>query len=122
MDVLRRLGLIDVRVVTRKRPAENYGVWSFDVEPFLTQKGAELASGGREDQDAPSLRLADKVLVEVTGITKAGSQAAQAEYTWKESPTAAGRASSPAALSMRACQPHCGRRSLSATRPKTSTR
>jgi hypothetical protein len=95
MDALRRLGLMDVRVTTRKGPSENYGVWSFDVEPFLTQKGEGLAAGGREDQGAPSVRLADKELVEVTGITKAGDQAAQAEYTWKESPTAAGRAFAP---------------------------
>lgn len=95
MDVLRKLGLMDVRVTTRERPAENYGVWSFDVEPFLTRKGEELASGGREDQGAPSVRLADRELVEVTGITKAGNQTAQAEYTWKEAPTAAGRAFHP---------------------------
>ena len=86
---------MDVRVTTRGRPAENYGVWSFDVEPFLTQKGEELASDRREDRDGPSVRLADRELVEVTGITKAGNQTAQAEYTWKESPTAAGRAFAP---------------------------
>jgi hypothetical protein len=95
MDVLRRLGLMDVRVTINKSPAENYGVWSFDVEPFLTQKGAELASGGREDQGAPSVCLAGRELVEVTGIAKTGNQTAQAEYTWKESPTAAGRAFVP---------------------------
>jgi hypothetical protein len=95
MDVLRRLGLMDVRVVTRKSPGENYGVWSFDVEPFLTRKGSELASGGREAQGAPSVRLAGRELVEVTGITKTGNQTAQAEYTGKEVPTAAGRAFVP---------------------------
>jgi hypothetical protein len=98
MDVLRRLGLMDVRLVTRKGPGENYGVWSFDVEPFLTQKGEGLASSGREDQGTPSVRLADRELVEVTGITKAGDQTAQAEYTWKEAPTAAGRAFVPGSL------------------------
>jgi hypothetical protein len=79
----------------RERPGENYGVWSFDVEPLLTEKGIELASGGREDQSVPSVRLAQRELVEVTGITKAGDQTAQAEYTWKEEPTAAGLAFSP---------------------------
>lgn len=92
MDALRRLGLMDVRVTIRERPAENYGVWSFDVEPVLTQKGEELAF---DDQGAPSVRLANRELVEVTGITKTGGQTAQAEYTWKEAPTAAGRAFVP---------------------------
>jgi hypothetical protein len=95
MDVLRRLGLMDVRITTRGRPAESYGVWSFDIAPSQTQKGEGLVSGGREDQGAPSVRLADRELVEVIGITKTGNQTAQAEYTWKEAPTTAGRAFAP---------------------------
>lgn len=92
MDALRCLGLMDVRATVREGPGENYGVWSFDVAPFLTEKGKELASGGREDQGAPSARLARRELVQVTGITKAGDRTAQAEYTWRETPTAAGHA------------------------------
>lgn len=95
MDVLRRLGLMGVRLTVREWPGENYGVWSFDVEPFLTEKGKELSSDGREDRGAPSVRLAQRELVEVTGITKAGDKTAQAEYTWKEAPTAVGRAFAP---------------------------
>jgi hypothetical protein len=94
MDVLRRLGLMYVRATVRERPGVNYGVWAFDVEPFLTEKGKELATDGREDQGPPSVILARRELVEVTGITKTG-QTSQAEYTWKEVPTAAGRAFSP---------------------------
>ena len=45
MDVLRQSGIIEVRAVVRKRPDENYGVWSFDVEPILTEKGKKFASG-----------------------------------------------------------------------------
>jgi hypothetical protein len=95
MDVFRRLGLIDVRSTTREKPGENYGVWSFNVEPFLTHKGMELAFDGRGDQVALSVRLAQRELVEVTGISKVGDRTAQAEYTWKEVPTAAGRAFTP---------------------------
>jgi hypothetical protein len=69
-------------------------VWAFDVEPFLTERGKDLGSDGREDHSAPSVILARRELVEVMGITKAG-QTAQAEYTWKEVPTAAGRAFNP---------------------------
>lgn len=94
MDALRRLGLMDVRATVRERPGENHGVWAFDVEPFLTEQGKELASGGREDQNAPSVILARRELIEVTGITRDG-QTSQAEYTWKEVPTAAGRAFVP---------------------------
>jgi len=94
MDVLRRLGLMDVRATTRERPGENYGVWAFDVEPFLTEKGKEVTSGGREDQSAPSVILARRELIEITGITRDG-QTSQAQYTWKEAPTAAGRALVP---------------------------
>lgn len=95
MDALRRLGLMDVRVTVRERPGENHGVWAFDVEPFLTEKGKDLASGAQEEQSVPSIRLARRELVEVTGITTAGDRTAQAEYTWKEMPTAAGRAFVP---------------------------
>jgi hypothetical protein len=95
MDALRRLGLMDVRATTREKPGENHGVWAFDVEPLLTEKGKDLASGDREDQGVPSVILARRELVEVTGIIKAGDQTAQTEYTWKEAPTAAGCALSP---------------------------
>lgn len=95
MDALRRLGLMDVRATVRERLGENYGVWSFNVEPFLMEKGKELVAGGREDHGTVSVLLARRELVEVTGITKAGDRTAQAEYTWKEVPTAAGRAFSP---------------------------
>jgi len=92
MDALRRLGLMSVRATARERPGENYGVWSFDVEPFLTEKGKELAAGGLGDQGTQSVFLARRELVEVMGITKASDRRAQAEYTWNEVPTAAGRA------------------------------
>lgn len=95
MDVLRRVGVMDVRTMIRGRPGENYGVWVFDVEPFLTEKGKELAAAGREGQGTASVLLARRELVEVTGITHASGGTAQAEYTWKELPTAAGRAFSP---------------------------
>jgi hypothetical protein len=94
MYALRRLGLMDVRATVRESPGENHGVWAFDVEPFLTEKGKELMADGREDQGPPSVILARRELAEVTGITRAG-QTSQADYTWKEVPTAAGRAFVP---------------------------
>lgn len=92
MDALRRLGLMDVRATVRERPDENHGVWAFDVKPFLTESGKGMASDERENQGTPSVIIARRELIEVTGITKAGDRTAQAEYTWKEAPTAAGRA------------------------------
>jgi hypothetical protein len=95
MDALRRLGLMDVRSTVRERPSENYDVWAFDVEPFLTEKCKELALGGQEAQGVPAVILARRELIEVIGITKAGYRTVQAEYTWKESLTATGRAFAP---------------------------
>lgn len=95
MDALRQLGLIDVRATVRKRPQENHGVWSFTVEPVLTEKGERLTFSGQADRDTSAVPLARKELVEVTGIIKTGDAIAQAQFTWKEVSTEAGRAFVP---------------------------
>jgi hypothetical protein len=97
MDVLRQIGLMDVRAALRKRPAENHGVWSFDVEPFFTERG-EKAAAGQAGQAGQSVALARREIVEVIGITKSGDAIAQAQYTWREVPTEAGRAFVPGTL------------------------
>lgn len=93
MGALRQLGLMNVRATVRERPGENYGVWAFDVELFL--KVEAQASGGRDDQGVLYVHHEQRELVEVTGITKASDQTAQAEYTWKETPALAGHAFVP---------------------------
>jgi hypothetical protein len=95
MDVLRQIGLVDVRAPLRKTPGENHGVWSFDVEPFLTERGEKTAAAGQVEQARQSLALARREIVEVTGITKSGDAIAQAQYTWREVPTEAGQAFVP---------------------------
>lgn len=95
MAVLKQLGLIDLRVTLRKRPDENYRSWSFDVEPFLTGKGEGLTSAGQENEGKPAVPLARKELIDVTGIAKTRDVLAQAEYTFREVPTEAGRAFVP---------------------------
>lgn len=95
MDVLRQLGLTNVRAVLRKRPEENYGTWPFDIEPFLTEKGEKTTAGEQDDRSAPSVPLARREFVKVTGITKAGDVLARVQYAWRESPTEAGRAFVP---------------------------
>lgn len=88
---------MDVQVTTRERPSENDGVWTFDVVPFLMEKGTELTSGGREDQGAPSVILARRKLIEATGVTKASERTAQAEYSGRRcrQPPAAPSTGSP---------------------------
>lgn len=95
MDALRHLGLIDVRLSPRRRPEPGYLTWTFSVEPFLTEKGRGVAPGDHGDQAKPSVSIAEREFVEVTGITKAGGDTARVEYTWKEVPTEAGRAFVP---------------------------
>jgi hypothetical protein len=95
MDVLRQSGIIEVRAVARKRPEENYGVWSFYVEPVLTEKGKTFVSGERGARDAFVVPLAHRELLEVTGITKTGDVIAKAQYMWREVPTEVGRAFVP---------------------------
>jgi hypothetical protein len=95
MDVLRQIGLVDVRAAIRKRPGENHGVWSFDVEPFLTERGEKTAAAWQVEQAGQSIALARREIVEVTGITKSGDAAAQAQYTWRETATEAGQAFVP---------------------------
>jgi hypothetical protein len=95
MDVLRQVGMVDVRPALRKSPVENHGVWSFDVEPFLTERGEKTAAAGQVEQAGQSIVLAHRELVEVTGITKSGDVVAQAQYTWREAPTEAGQAFVP---------------------------
>lgn len=95
MDVLRQLGLIDLRLVPRRRPEPGYPTWTFSVDPLLTEKGRGAADSGQGVQDKASVRLAEREFVEVTGITKAGGDTARIEYVWKEVPTEAGRAFVP---------------------------
>lgn len=96
MDVLRQLGLMDVRATLRRRPETDYLTWVFDVEPLLTEKGARAAAGGgREGRGGPAVAIAARELIEVTGITGAGGADARAEYRWREVPTEAGRAFVP---------------------------
>ncbi|HEX8290892.1 MAG TPA: hypothetical protein VF570_03990 [Pyrinomonadaceae bacterium] len=95
MNALRYLGLIDVHLAPRRRPEPGYPTWTFSVEPFLTEKDRAAAAGGQGDQDKPSVRLAEREFVEVTGITKAGGDTTRVEYTWKEAPTEAGLAFVP---------------------------
>jgi hypothetical protein len=95
MDVLRQLGLMDVRATLRKSPAENHGVWSFGMEPFLTERGEKATAVEQAGEVGLSVALARKEIVEVTGITKSGDAIAQAQYTWRETPTEAGQAFVP---------------------------
>lgn len=95
MDVLRQIGLMDVRAALRKRPEENYGVWSFDVEPFLTERGEKAVAAEQVEEAGQSVALARREVVEVTGITKTTDVVAQAQYTWSEAPTEAGQAFVP---------------------------
>jgi hypothetical protein len=95
MAVLNQLGFVDLRVTLKRRPDENYRSWSFDIEPFLTEKGEGLRLNGQEDQGKPAIPLAHKELIAVTGITKSREVLAQVRYTFREVPTEAGRAFVP---------------------------
>jgi hypothetical protein len=66
--------------------------WKFLIRTSLTKKGKEAAQG-----DEKIIPIYTKRVLEVTGITNAAGMAgqAQAEFTWRIVPTAAGEALDP---------------------------
>jgi hypothetical protein len=91
--VFRHLGLVEVRATVVQTPEADHLWWKFDVEPFLTDKGKELAA--RERAPDRALPIGRKEVIEVTGIRKVGDTGAEVEFTWKEVPTEAGEVFDP---------------------------
>jgi hypothetical protein len=76
--------------------------WRFLIRTSLTARGKEASHG-----DERSLPLFTKRVIEVTGITNAAGKAgqAQAEFTWRLVPTAAGEALDPSSQAYKSLPP-----------------
>ncbi len=97
--VFRHLGLADVRTSVVQRAEPDHLWWKFDVEPFLTEKGKELAA--REHAPEQAIPIARKEVIEVTGIRKVGEISAMVEFTFKDVPTEAGEVFDPQSAAYR---------------------
>lgn len=98
--ILRYLGYVEVKATLVKQgKVEGSGTlasrwpWIFKIEPELTNKGKDAAkSQGVTENNA--VVLGRRKIIEVTGISKDGIQAA-VDFTWKAVPTEAGEAFDP---------------------------
>lgn len=97
--VFRHLRLVEVKATVVQTPEPDHLWWKLDVEPFLTEKGKQVAI----DEQAPerAVPIARKEVVEVKGIRKVGETSAEVEFTWKEIPTEAGEVFDPQSASYR---------------------
>ena len=66
--------------------------WHLDEKYLLTDKGKELWKEYNSPPTADTLPVAKKEIAEITGITKQGKDAAQAQFTWKFIPNEVGKA------------------------------
>ena len=97
--VFRHLGLVDVRTSVVQRAEPDHLWWKFDVEPFLTEKGKELAA--REHAPEQAIPIARNEVIEVTGIRKVGESSAEVEFTYKDVPTEVGKVFDPQSAAYR---------------------
>lgn len=100
LAVLRHLGYADVKAIVIKQgkvagsgPFADIQPWVFSIEASLTEKGQEAAKAQGLTGDK-AIALANREMVEVTGVKKEGIRG-EAEFTWKAVPTEAGKAFDP---------------------------
>lgn len=98
--VLRHLGYVEAEVIVVRayevKEVRGFPIkspWVLKIEPALTEKGKSLAvSQGLTGGNA--VALARREVVGVTGVREKAGQAA-VDFTWKTSPTEAGKAFDP---------------------------
>ncbi len=90
LAVLHHLGLIHFKVTNIAYPASASS--PVTVTSSLTEKGRSAASKSPQSGNEWVVTIAQRVLVEVTGLTGGEGESKQAlvEYTWKWQPTEAG--------------------------------
>lgn len=90
--VFRHFGLIEVKATTLERPTLSYLFWKFKLAPVLTEKGKGQAMKDSEVPSRQRIVIANREIIEVTGITKPRGDVAQVDFTWKLVPTEVGEA------------------------------
>lgn len=96
--VVNHLGLVEVRVKamdleeSKRRFMDGGAYWHLDEKYLPTDKGKELWKEYNLPPTADTLPVAKKEITEITGITKQGEDAVQAQFTWKFVPNEVGKA------------------------------
>ncbi|HEX8000854.1 MAG TPA: hypothetical protein VF528_20905 [Pyrinomonadaceae bacterium] len=125
MAVLRHLGLVEVKATTIKRPISikplefpvklpigttakvsprlpnKFEPWRFKVETMFTEKGKQLV-GETQGGASEAIPIFQREVIEVTGVTSTQGGQAQAEFTWRTTPTKIGEAFDPTSASFKA--------------------
>jgi hypothetical protein len=125
MAVLRHLGLVEVKTTTIKRPVAikppefpvkrpegittkvsprlptKFEPWRFKIETVFTEKGKQLV-GQTQGGVREGIPIFWREVIEVTGITSNQGGQAQAEFTWRTTPTKIGEVFDPTSEAFKA--------------------
>lgn len=111
IGVANQLGLVETQVKAKEpsQPKRQYSwltpAWNFDEKYLPSDEARKLWKQYNLPPTADTVPLAGKELVEITGITKQDEQMATAQFTWKFSPNAAGKAYDPSTSEFKALPP-----------------
>lgn len=98
LAVANHLGLVEVKIKTlnSEQPTPRYTdvepKWRFEEDYLATDKAKVLWKEYDLQPTERSVPLAEKEIVEITGITKQGEDQAAAQFTWKYVPNEIGKA------------------------------